>query len=90
MLVSFHGIWLIIKLPPAVSELTFLPDVFKLKLPAELVGASPAIKPSEAGVQVGVSGKAPYWLATVTLRVAEAELTEKSRARQQDSLRFCI
>ena len=81
MLVSFPGIWLIVKLTPAVSELTLLPAVFKLKLPAVAVGVSPAIKLSEARVHVGVNGKAPCWSDVVMVNCAEAELTNNSNNR---------
>src|SRR5437588_13102728 len=76
------GSVLIVRLPPEVKELTFRLVRSKAKSPVVVVGASPAIKLSEAGVQVGVNGKAPCWLDVVTVSCAEAEPAEISRTRQ--------
>ena len=64
----------IVRLPPAVRELTFRPDISSLKLPEAVLGTNPAIKLSAAGVQVGVNGAAPYWLAAEMRSAAGAEL----------------
>ena len=59
-----------VRLPPLVSELTLLPDSSRLKLPLELLGAIPAMRLLEAGVQVGVNGSAPCWLLVTTINDA--------------------
>ena len=63
-----------VKLPLIVNEFTFLPVVSSLKLPLELLGARPAIKPADAGVQLGVNGSAPCWLKVVIVNEALAEI----------------
>src|ERR1039458_245631 len=70
----------IVRLPPAVSELTLRPAISSLKLPKAVVGTSPAIKLSPAGVQVGVKGATPNWLVVETTRTAWAELAKINQA----------
>ena len=70
----------IVRLPPVVSELTLRPAISSLKLPKAVVGTSPAIKLSPAGVQPGVNGVAPNWLVVETTRAAWAELAKINKA----------
>ena len=76
---------MIVRLPPDVSELTLRPGISSLKSPSAAVGANPAIKLPEAGVQVGVYGQVfavPYSTDVEVLNCAGAELTKNSRARE--------
>jgi len=75
--------WLIVRLPPAVRELTLRPAISSLKLPKAVLGTSPAIKLFVAGAQVGVSGAAPIWLAVEMTSVAEAEVASASKTTRQ-------
>ena len=74
MVVVLFGIKSIVRLPLLVNEFTFLPVVSSLKLPPELLGAMPAIKLAEAGIQLGVNGSAPCWLKVVIVNEALAEI----------------
>ena len=90
-MVVLPEIWSIVRLPPAVSELTFLPDVSSLKLPLELLGGSPAIKLPAVGTQLGVNGSEPWSLLVVTVKEAEAEMTQievRTNAARKATLRW--
>ena len=74
------GSVLIVRLPPEVKELTFRLVRSRAKSPVVVVGANPAIKLSEAGVQVGVNGRAPCWLVVVIVNCAGAEPASVNKA----------